>query len=809
MGGLSLWVAAELRRRWTSLVVLAVLVAIAGGVATALVAGAHRADTALARFRAATGPYNLIAEMSLGAEKPASAEELAGRLDEQAAAVTELSVVPGVESVSVESWWGIRTLPDFDAPSTVSAFAVGISAAHGQRYVPVVIEGAWPADDDPDAVVVNEVAARMLGWTVGSRQRFETVSADRMFEWFSNDAQFTTTAALDGPPIEVEVAAVVRHEADLADDGYPGMLFPEGFADAHADEIAHIEPFALIHADPARLDDVRHRVESIVAPIGMKVSPAPALGEAAPAVIPTVRVEVTTLRIAAVVAAIAGLFVVAQALGRHLATSTIDDPVRSALGMTNRQQLVGKWLGIAPALLAGAIGVPCVAWLLSGTLPRGLARKVEPDPGVRLETLPVALGTVATAVATLALVAVMARSAARSHRTEQATGAWKQRALGRPALTLGVSFAVDPAGSGRSRAGTWAALASIALGMAAVVTVATLDGSRTKLLSTPVLYGAPAALAFESNGMVGVTAAVEQATTTPGVAAVTRRLMINDDTMVANGARRAAVEPEAMEPLLGSALPPLRDGRHPQTVDDVAVGAATAKDLGVRVGDTVGISPLDGSAPLTLRVTGIVVSSGADDAQHAFIVTVPTLRTLLCAGHELDDCNVTADVFADVTTDTAREALIDAGFRTTAPPANVARLDEVGPLPWYLAGFLCFLAAAGLLHQLTITLRRRAGDLAVVRALGLPARGAATALSWQAVVTLATGIVIGAAAGMVSGPLVWRTIAASLGVEPVTRLPAAAIPIAAGAGAGLAVLVSLGPRWRAARLPLAATLRAE
>jgi putative ABC transport system permease protein len=288
--------------------------------------------------------------------------------------------------------------------------------------------------------------------------------------------------------------------------------------------------------------------------------------------------------------------------------------------------------------------------------------------------------------------------------------------------------------------------------------------------------------------------------------------MINDDTMAAVGTREAAVEPEAFEVLLGGALPPLREGRHPQGPDEVALGTATAEDLGVDVGDAVRVSPLDGSTPLTLDVAGLVVSSGSDDTQHAFIVTPSTLRTLLCAG-ESDGCNVTADVYADVTDDrtgeAARETLLDAGFRATTVPANVARLSEVGPLPWYLAGFLCCLAAAGLLHQLSITLRRRRGDLAVVRALGLPARSAAAALTWQAVLTLAAGIVVGAAAGMVSGPLVWRTIADGLGVQSVTLLPRATIPVAVLGAAAVAVLVSIGPRRRAARLPLAETLRAE
>ena len=39
-GGIGLWVAAEWRRRWLALVGVALLVALAGGVATALAAGA-------------------------------------------------------------------------------------------------------------------------------------------------------------------------------------------------------------------------------------------------------------------------------------------------------------------------------------------------------------------------------------------------------------------------------------------------------------------------------------------------------------------------------------------------------------------------------------------------------------------------------------------------------------------------------------------------------------------------------------------------------------------------------------------------
>ena len=276
MGGISLWVRAEWRRRWAVLVALAVLVAIAGGVATALYAGAKRADTALVRFREQTAPYNLEAWVNLGAEKPASVAELEELLEAQRAAVAEVGGLDGVESVRVESWWGISAFPEYDEPGTVSAFATGTSATYGSRHTPIVLDGALPLPDDPDAVVVGEHATDVLGWKVGDRLTFGTVSPDGLFDWFSNDATFGSRDALDGPVIEVEVVAVIRDEADLADDRFPSILFPEGFARAHGDEIAHVEPIAMIRADPNRIDDVADRIEAILGPVGMQVDGAAA-----------------------------------------------------------------------------------------------------------------------------------------------------------------------------------------------------------------------------------------------------------------------------------------------------------------------------------------------------------------------------------------------------------------------------------------------------------------------------------------------------------------------------------------------------
>ncbi|HET9667460.1 MAG TPA: hypothetical protein VFP09_11910, partial [Desertimonas sp.] len=269
MGGITLWVRAEWRRRWPVLVALAVLVAVAGGAATALFAGARRADTALVRFREQVAPYNLEASVQFGAEKPSSAAELEAQLAAQRAAVVEIAGIDGVESVRIESWWGISAYPEFDEPGTVSAFATGTSATYGTRHTPIVLDGALPLADDPDAVVVGEHATDVLGWKVGDRLTFGTVSPDGLFDWFNNDATFGSRDALDGPVIEVEVVAVIRDEADIADDRFPSILFPEGFARAHGNEIAHVEAIAMIRADPNRIEDVADRIEAILGPIGM------------------------------------------------------------------------------------------------------------------------------------------------------------------------------------------------------------------------------------------------------------------------------------------------------------------------------------------------------------------------------------------------------------------------------------------------------------------------------------------------------------------------------------------------------------
>ena len=74
----------------------------------------------------------------------------------------ELAAIPGVESVRVESWWAIDLPGEFDPPGVVTAFAIGTSMTVGEQSAPLILEGQLPDRDDPDSVIVNEEAVRIL-----------------------------------------------------------------------------------------------------------------------------------------------------------------------------------------------------------------------------------------------------------------------------------------------------------------------------------------------------------------------------------------------------------------------------------------------------------------------------------------------------------------------------------------------------------------------------------------------------------------------------------------------------------------------
>jgi ABC-type lipoprotein release transport system permease subunit len=793
---------AEWRRRWPSLIAIALLVALVGGVVTALAAGARRVDSAYDRFREARHVANLTASVELDEEQLPD--------DRVAETVDALAAIDGVEGVSVDSWWAIADLPDLEArPGAVTAFVAAPLAVRGTINEPIVLEGALPTAGDSETVVINQRAAELADLHVGDVLTMRTASPARLAEWAANDGQFESDEALDGPVVDVRVAAIARSDEDLGEQPFPLVSVSPQFTAAHADEIAHLVPSVSLRADPDDLERVAAEAAAILAPYGMEVRGASSVGET---IRPSTRVETATLWVAAAVAAAAGVLLVIQAVGRHLGGAASDHPTMRALGMTTRQLTLGGVLAVLPAIAAGVVLVPLVAWILSGLFPRGVARAAEPDPGPRIDGWAFAIGLLATTIVLVLATVLIARNAARAPRVDAVgrshLAGW---VIGRPAASLGASFAGDPAGTGRpSRAQAVATVLGVALGVGGVIGIAALDASRQHLDASPRLYGAPTDLVFVSNGTFGMDALAQQVLATEGVTALTRAIAINDFTLTATGpGGSAGVEPSAYVIERGDAVPPVAEGDYPAAPGQVGLGRAVADALGADVGDRVSVPVLGEGTRVELQVSGIVVAWDEEDPSHGFVTTPETLRQILCPTATPQECDVSTNLFASVADADGRAALSELSFMDAVPPATVLRLQEVGPIPWLLAAFLCLLGVAGLAHAVVTAQRRRCRDVAIVRALGLRVRAASSALTWQAALLATGGAIVGLVLGVVVGRVLWRLLADDLGVIVVAESPTWVIVLAIVGALVTAVVVSLAPRWRTSHHSAAEGLRAE
>jgi predicted lysophospholipase L1 biosynthesis ABC-type transport system permease subunit len=167
-------------------------------------------------------------------------------------------------------------------------------------------------------------------------------------------------------------------------------------------------------------------------------------------------------------------------------------------------------------------------------------------------------------------------------------------------------------------------------------------------------------------------------------------------------------------------------------------------------------------------------------------------------------------------------SVVDRFFATTIPydvtqeivtdikPSRIVNLHRVRALPivgMLLAGVM---GAVVLLYTLASGVRGRTGELALLRALGLPPRRLSHILAWQGIALAGAALIVGIPLGVVVGSTVWRNIAGQLGVDstPVltplllsTLLPVTALLVA--------VLASVIPAARARRQPIAGLLRAE
>ena len=128
--------------------------------------------------------------------------------------------------------------------------------------------------------------------------------------------------------------------------------------------------------------------------------------------------------------------------------------------------------------------------------------------------------------------------------------------------------------------------------------------------------------------------------------------------------------------------------------------------------------------------------------------------------------------------------------------------------PLALAVGLAVAAVLSLALTVLASVRRRRRELALLKTLGMTRWQVRAIVAWQTTVTLVIAVGAGLPLGLALGRWAWHAFAGSLGVAPVTAVPALAL--VAGTLALLAAgnLLTALPGQVAARTAPAVTLRA-
>jgi predicted lysophospholipase L1 biosynthesis ABC-type transport system permease subunit len=256
----------------------------------------------------------------------------------------------------------------------------------------------------------------------------------------------------------------------------------------------------------------------------------------------------------------------------------------------------------------------------------------------------------------------------------------------------------------------------------------------------------------------------------------------------------------------------LLSGRAPSGTGELALAPRTMDELHAHVGDVVHVGT---GAGRTMRVVGtaLLPTTSHTGYDTSAWMTADALQTVLPP-------DATADFTEDyVLVAWRRGANVVAAQRRLAglaefsgpaelPPAVVS-LGEQRSLPFALAAFFALLASATVAHALVTTVRRRAHDLAVLRAVGFTRRNVRMAIAWQSTWLAVAGLVLGLPLGILAGRIAWRQLADNFPVFYAPPLAVIALVLIVPVAIAVVNVLAAAPARAATRDRPAQVLRAE
>ena len=544
----------------------------------------------------------------------------------------------------------------------------------------------------------------------------------------------------------------------------------------------------------------------------------------------SIRPAVTALRSFALAAALATVVVATLGALRIARRDQAHVGIWRSLGMTRQPRLLAVGLPLGGAVVVGTAAAVVVGLAVSGLSPVGSVGALEPATRIGLagDVLAVVLGVSGTLLLAGVALAAAAVVRARPRPAASRLSLWSRATqLLEPFRGLGVRAATNGAGASAVVLGS---IVAVGVVLAGLVFSSSLSG----LVGKPERYGWP----YDAAVMVGfgyggaVPEAIGPSLDRPEVVrwglAGLGSVTIDGETIPGVAARER----------FGSMPLPVIDGRLPAAADEIAVGAQTAAELGIDIGDEVAIANSFGERDATVTGTVVLPPVGPFESDRAAtgtgaLLSEPFFRALVAASEEanglqpgsfdatglgsfvaidlvdgVDPAEFLASIDEELLT-WDRNGFVSPTYPDPVRPAAIADIAGMRRLPLALGAFFAATMAGGFAISIAVATRARRRELAILGALGCSPRQLAASVRWHALTVAGIALLVGTPIGIAGGRTLYRAFAVDLGVVPHIAISVTWTVAVVAAVLAVGLLASAGPARAAARPASPALLRAE
>ncbi len=792
MGGVRILARATLRTGWRGAVVVALLVGVAGGAVLTAWAGARRTGSAYDRALHETKSQDVLASAVYDFQK------------QQLPDISKLARLPQLETSGQLVGIGLVPMGPNHAPATqtmLNAVAPTSPEPYHSITRPQLLAGRYPVGVDELALSRESIrAVQDLGIHVelGRRFRaayfaFQDLETDPEHAFHPVDLRLVGIA--QDPNVRLSSDASGRQEAMLS------LAFGRQHADAASFNlvVGRLAPgnttASFVRAARATYPDTE---------LGFQTS-----AQGSDQYDALARPYVQALRLFAIVAGLASLLVVGQALVRQTRADASSTPTMRALGMRHVERAGAGSARSVLSIVLGLVLAVVAASIASRWVTVGPARLIS--AGSRLDFDSVATGLFLL-ICTSALVGVVAASALlATRRVEGASIATRRaRALSElrfpPAAWVGFRRAL--ADVGRDSPSAAVTLGGVLVAAATVTAALTFAGGLDRFVSQPARWGWHWDAVYDTNDNTFDPSAAAAMLRAPEVRGLT---IGTHGDITSNGQRVSAY---GFDMKRGAVGPAVQQGRLPRTASEIALAPRTIDAFHTQIGERVSLAAPDGKDVQYEVVGTAAVPPSLDEGGLARLGS----GAVLTAGGlvRVEPQAVPSFVLLDFTPgfdgfDRLNRTWKDFGgvLTRTEIPVEITSYSHVRSTPLVLAGLLALLGLGVLAHALALSARTHSKQFAVLRSLGFLRPQLRASMTWQATAVLVLGGGIGVLVGIASGRWLWRQFVSDLGFTTGAAIPIGALLAACIVVALFANGVALWCGQRAMRDSAGAQLRAE